>query len=338
MAEQAQRRSASAALRVRTPPAPRRSAAAAPPASAATQILSARSRADARDTLRAALTCAVEEEIISRNSGCRRPAAQPPRTQAEAPRPGPSMKPAGSSNRPAATTRPCTPAYVLILVLGLRKGRSARAHLGAGRPRRRRALRRRAGPAGRRRAPPPRGQDRDIGSTAAAPRAVRRRAQAPPGSSRTPTVAAPAAPGSIPAWCSPPVTAPPIEPRNFNRSFDRCIVQGQGAQDHRARHPEDMRVTAGRARRAPARGDADPAAQQDRRHDGDLHRGSLGRHPRGAQEARPVARQTRPLLYFSCCTSIKNGQFPRSEPAADLGGRYWDRTSDLLGVNEALSR
>jgi len=23
---------------------------------------------------------------------------------------------------------------------------------------------------------------------------------------------------------------------------------------------------------------------------------------------------------------------------ADLGGRYWDRTSDLLGVNEALSR
>jgi hypothetical protein len=29
--------------------------------------LSARSRADARDTLRAALTCAVEEEIITRN-------------------------------------------------------------------------------------------------------------------------------------------------------------------------------------------------------------------------------------------------------------------------------
>ena len=23
----------------------------------------------------------------------------------------------------------------------------------------------------------------------------------------------------------------------------------------------------------------------------------------------------------------------RSEPAVDLGGRYWDRTSDLLGVN-----
>ena len=24
--------------------------------------------------------------------------------------------------------------------------------------------------------------------------------------------------------------------------------------------------------------------------------------------------------------------------AAEMGGRYWDRTSDLLGVNEALSR
>ena len=28
----------------------------------------------------------------------------------------------------------------------------------------------------------------------------------------------------------------------------------------------------------------------------------------------------------------------RSQLASDLGGRYWDRTSDLLGVNEALSR
>jgi hypothetical protein len=25
-------------------------------------------------------------------------------------------------------------------------------------------------------------------------------------------------------------------------------------------------------------------------------------------------------------------------PLVKLGGRYWDRTSDLLGVNEALSR
>ena len=26
------------------------------------------------------------------------------------------------------------------------------------------------------------------------------------------------------------------------------------------------------------------------------------------------------------------------DQASDLGGRYWDRTSDLFGVNEALSR
>ena len=28
----------------------------------------------------------------------------------------------------------------------------------------------------------------------------------------------------------------------------------------------------------------------------------------------------------------------REFPQIRLGGRYWDRTSDLLGVNEALSR
>ena len=26
------------------------------------------------------------------------------------------------------------------------------------------------------------------------------------------------------------------------------------------------------------------------------------------------------------------------DQCAELGGRYWDRTSDLFGVNEALSR
>ena len=39
-----------------------------------------------------------------------------------------------------------------------------------------------------------------------------------------------------------------------------------------------------------------------------------------------------------CCTKIKKAGSLDSEPAAELGGRYWDRTSDLLGVNEALSR
>ena len=44
-----------------------------------------------------------------------------------------------------------------------------------------------------------------------------------------------------------------------------------------------------------------------------------------------------PLLYFAAVHSRK----PDPEigyRASDLGGRYWDRTSDLFGVNEALSR
>ncbi len=43
-----------------------------------------------------------------------------------------------------------------------------------------------------------------------------------------------------------------------------------------------------------------------------------------------------------CCTPVLYEHQKRpvrcSEPAGELGGRYWDRTSDLLGVNEALSR
>jgi hypothetical protein len=38
-----------------------------------------------------------------------------------------------------------------------------------------------------------------------------------------------------------------------------------------------------------------------------------------------------------CCTSllykIEKGPFRLSETVPDLGGRYWDRTSDLFGVN-----
>jgi hypothetical protein len=43
------------------------------------------------------------------------------------------------------------------------------------------------------------------------------------------------------------------------------------------------------------------------------------------------------LLPSAAAPTCKNGR-SREEPAAELGGRYWDRTSDLLGVNEALSR
>ncbi len=43
-----------------------------------------------------------------------------------------------------------------------------------------------------------------------------------------------------------------------------------------------------------------------------------------------------------CCTSLlyghDKGHIRRWNVASELRGRYWDRTSDLFGVNEALSR
>ena len=44
-----------------------------------------------------------------------------------------------------------------------------------------------------------------------------------------------------------------------------------------------------------------------------------------------------PLLYFAAVLSRKPGR-KIGDRASDLRGRYWDRTSDLFGVNEALSR
>lgn len=36
--------------------------------------------------------------------------------------------------------------------------------------------------------------------------------------------------------------------------------------------------------------------------------------------------------------TIRKAASPERETASELCGRYWDRTSDLFGVNEALSR
>ena len=43
------------------------------------------------------------------------------------------------------------------------------------------------------------------------------------------------------------------------------------------------------------------------------------------------------LLYFAAVSRQIDGD-KIVDHGADLGGRYWDRTSDLFGVNEALSR
>jgi hypothetical protein len=43
------------------------------------------------------------------------------------------------------------------------------------------------------------------------------------------------------------------------------------------------------------------------------------------------------LLYFVAVLRQIDG-CKIVDQGPDLGGRYWDRTSDLFGVNEALSR
>jgi hypothetical protein len=45
----------------------------------------------------------------------------------------------------------------------------------------------------------------------------------------------------------------------------------------------------------------------------------------------------RESMYFSALRKQKAG-LRSADTGSELGGRYWDRTSDLLGVNEALSR
>jgi integrase len=81
--------------------------------------LSARSRADARDTLRAVYTCAVEEEVVSRNpvAVIRLPA---PRTRKRRWWTVDDARRFLESSRSAG--EPLYAAFVLILVLGLRKG------------------------------------------------------------------------------------------------------------------------------------------------------------------------------------------------------------------------
>jgi integrase len=83
------------------------------------EILSPRSRKDARDTLRAALTCAMEEEIISRNPAAviRLPAPRKRKRRVWSVDEARRFLESARHDEDAFYA-----AYVLILVLGLRKG------------------------------------------------------------------------------------------------------------------------------------------------------------------------------------------------------------------------
>jgi hypothetical protein len=99
---------------------------------------------------------------------------------------------------------------------------------------------------------------------------------------------------------------------------------------HGTRHQEDLQVTAGHARRASARRDAD------------LRHSKITVTMEIYTEAPSDATQDT-LGKLSdwrvnrCCRLMlpqdEKRPVPWSEPAGELGGRYWDRTSDLLGVN-----
>jgi integrase len=185
--------------------------------------LSARSRADARDTLRAAYTCAVEEELLSRNpvAVIRLPA---PRTHKrrwwtvdDARRFLESVRSAGE---------PLYAAFVLILVLGLRKGEvlgltwrlvdldAAELYVGEQVHRVGRELIRRQVKTETSEAPLP------LPELCVAALKLRREQQ---------EVDRSRADG---AWIDTGLVfttryGTALEPRNFNRSFDRCIIKAQ---------------------------------------------------------------------------------------------------------------
>ena len=185
--------------------------------------LSARSRADARDTLRAAYTCAVEDELISRN-----PAAvirlPTPRTRKrrwwtvdDARRFLESVRSAGE---------PLYAAFVLILVLGLRKGEvlgltwelvdldAAELYVGEQVQRVGRELIRRQVKTETSEAPLP------LPELCVAALKLRQEQQAADRS------------WADGAWIDTGLVfttrhGTALEPRNFNRSFDRCIIKAQ---------------------------------------------------------------------------------------------------------------
>lgn len=187
-------------------------------------ILSARSRRDARDTLRAALTCAVEDEVIARN-----PVRGRQMTERRAPRQR-LMRQAWTVDDARwflestwHAGEALYAAFVLVLVLGLRKGEvlglawdqvdldAAELYIGGQLQRVGHGLIRREVKTKTSEAPLP------LPDLCVAALGIRRKQQ----------VADRDRAGD--GWIETGLVfttrhGTPIEPRNFNRSFDRCII------------------------------------------------------------------------------------------------------------------
>ena len=168
-------------------------------------------------------TCAVEEELITRNPAAvvRLPAPRSRKRRSWT---------VDEARRFLESTRrhdePLYAAFVLILVLGLRKGEVLGltwdlADLDAAELYVSEQVQR----VGHELLAPP-GQDRDLRSAAAAPRAVRGRAQAPAEQQQRDRDRADG------AWIDTGLVfttrhGTALEPRNFSRSFDRCLAKAQ---------------------------------------------------------------------------------------------------------------
>ncbi len=236
------------------------------------QAVSDRTARDAWTVLRNALNTAIREELLTRNPAALVRVSKP---RARKPKPWSVDEARRFLESARAAGDPLYAAYVLILVLGLRRGemlglRWEDVDLAAGEltvsyqpPDQDRGIRRGAAAAGnlRDRAGHP------APGTGGAPPGGRRRVAG----LRTGVHHAPGHTGR----------ATQLPPR----------LQGQGAPGRRPgdlgpRDPPDVRVAVGRAGRAPSGGHADLEAQPDLGDHECLQRGSVQRDPQGAQQAR----------------------------------------------------
>ena len=236
------RRSASAARRskdARRPEAKRRCCAVG---ACCKRYPSARTIKDVRTVLRAALSCAITDELISRNVARMVKTAGRPDTQAD--RRGLATRRGRSSRRPGRDGDPLYAAYVLVLVLGLRKGEVLGLALGGHRPGRGRADHRLPTPAG-----PP------AAACTARPRPKRRtpRCRCPTSAwrrcgagkrSRTRPGWRPARRGRAPegrARLHRPVRHPD-RPAHLQSDLHGRSAKAGVRHDHRARRPADLRL------------------------------------------------------------------------------------------------
>ena len=279
------------------------------------ESLSAGTRKDARNALRAALTCAVEEQIITRNPAAviRLPSRRDPQRRRRSWTVDEARRFLESARRDDDVLYA---AYVLVLVLGLRKGEllgltwelvnfdSGQLYVGEQVQRVGRQLLRRETKTETSDAPLP------LPDLCVAALKLRKQQQ---------DADRDRAGG---AWIDTGLVFTTrrgtlIEPRNFNRSFDRRIIRAKVPKItvHGARRTCGS-LLAALGGSSPGR-DADPAPQQDRPDDGDLYRGAFAGYPGRAEEARQVAR----LLSTAALTQLLHfAAAPRSKRAGPVIG------------------